>query len=34
MPKAFGPGGLAAFVEIGAFDVPVVVVKRLPKELR
>lgn len=34
MPLALGPDGLAAFVEVDAFDVPTVVVKRLPEELR
>ena len=34
MPLALGPDGLAAFVEIDAFDVPTVVVKRIPEELR
>ena len=34
LPEAFGPDGLAAFVETDDFDVPYVVVKRLPKELR
>ncbi|WP_419164231.1 hypothetical protein [Candidatus Palauibacter sp.] len=30
MPDAFGPNGLAAFIELGEFDVPSVVVRRLP----
>ena len=34
MPRAFGPGGLVAFVELDEYDVPVVVVKRLPQEVR
>ena len=34
MPLAFGPDGLAAFVETDEFDVPTVVVVRLPEELR
>ena len=34
LPDAFGPDGLAAFVETDDFDVPYVVVKRLPDELR
>lgn len=34
MPLALGPDGLAAFVEVDAFDVPTVVVKRLPENLR
>lgn len=34
MPLALGPNGLAAFVELDEFDVPTVVVKRLPEELR
>ncbi len=34
MPLAFGPDGLAAFVEVDDFDVPTVVVKRLPEGLR
>ena len=34
MPLALGPDGLVAFVEIDAFDVPTVVVKRIPEELR
>lgn len=33
MPSAFGPDGLAAFVEEDEFDVRVVVVKRLPEDL-
>ncbi len=34
MPDAFGPGGLAAFVERGEYDVARVVVRRLPPEVR
>ena len=34
MPVAFGPDGLVAFVEIDEFDVPTVIVKRLPGEVR
>ncbi len=34
MPSAFGPDGLVAFVEKDEFDVPGVVVKRLPPQLR
>ena len=34
LPEAFGPDGLTAFVETDDFDVPYVVVKRLPEELR
>ncbi len=34
MPVAFGPGGLAAFVELDELDVPTVVVRRLPTEVR
>ena len=34
MPVAFGPDGLVAFVEVDEFDVPTVVVKRLPEEVR
>ena len=34
MPDAFGPDGLAAFVELGEFDVSRVVVRRLPVEVR
>lgn len=34
MPDAFGPEGLAAFREIGELDVPVIVVRRLPVEVR
>ena len=30
MPDAFGPDGLAAFIELYEFDVPSVVVRRLP----
>lgn len=34
MPDAFGPEGLAAFEEADEFDVPVVVVRRLPPGVR
>lgn len=34
MPVAFGPDGLVAFVEIDEFDVPTVIVKTLPEEVR
>ncbi len=34
MPAAFGPNGLAAFVETDDLDVPYVVVRRLPDGLR
>ena len=34
MPDAFGPGGLAAFIELDEFDVASVVVRRLPVEVR
>lgn len=34
MPSAFGPNGLVAFVERDELDVPIVVVKRLPPEIR
>ena len=34
MPGAFGPGGLVAFVETDEFDVPTIVVKRLPEAVR
>ena len=34
MPSAFGPNGLAAFVETDDLDVPYVVVKRLPERVR
>ena len=34
MPDAFGPDGLAAFVEFDEFDVAGVVVRRLPTEVR
>lgn len=33
MPSAFGPDGLVAFIEKDEFDVPRVVVKRLPPEI-
>ena len=34
MPRAFGPGGLVAFVETDEFDVPTIVVRRLPPTIR
>jgi len=34
MPGAFGPGGLVAFVETDEFDVPTIIVKRLPAAVR
>ncbi|MCY3679258.1 MAG: 6-bladed beta-propeller [Gemmatimonadetes bacterium] len=34
MPDAFGPDGLAAFIELAEFDVPMVVVRRLPAGVR
>ena len=34
MPRAFGPDGLVAFVERDELDVPTIVVKRLPEEVR
>ena len=34
IPDAFGPNGLAAFIELGEMDVPTVVVRRLPAEVR
>ena len=34
MPGAFGPGGLVAFVETDEFEVPTIIVKRLPVTLR
>lgn len=34
MPAAFGPGGLIAFWELDELDVPSIVVKRLPVEVR
>ena len=34
MPDAFGPDGLVAFIETDEFDVPVITVRRLPKEIR
>lgn len=30
MPDAFGPDGLVAFIEADDFEVPVVVVRRMP----
>ena len=34
MPDAFGPGGLVAFVETDEFDVPTIILKRLPEAVR
>ena len=34
MPDAFGPDGLAVFIELDEFDVASVVVRRLPVEVR
>ena len=34
VPDAFGPNGLAAFIELDEMDVPSVVVRRLPAEVR
>ena len=34
MPDAFGPDGLAAFIELDEFEVPSVVVRRLPVGIR
>ena len=34
IPDAFGPDGLAAFIELDDFDVPSVVVRRLPTRVR
>lgn len=34
MPDAFGPDGLVAFVEVDELDVPTIVVRTLPVELR
>ncbi len=34
MPAAFGPGGLVAFVETDEFDVPTIILKRLPATVR
>ena len=34
MPDAFGPNGLAAFIELDEFDVSSVVVRRLPAAVR
>lgn len=34
LPRAFGPNGLAAFVETDDMDVPYVVVRRLPERIR
>jgi hypothetical protein len=33
MPAAFGPDGLAAWIERDEFDVPTIVVRRLPRVL-
>ena len=34
MPEAFGPDGLVAYWEVDELDVPTIVVKRLPGEVR
>ncbi len=34
MPAAFGPNGLVAYVHLDAFDVPTVVVRRVPEAMR
>lgn len=34
MPVAFGPDGLAAWVELDELDVPTVIVRRLSEEVR
>ncbi len=34
MPDEFGPDGLVVFLEEHEFDVPVIVVKRLPPDIR
>ena len=34
MPDAFGPNGLAAFIELDEFDVATVVVRRLGDRVR
>jgi hypothetical protein len=34
LPDAFGPNGLAAWIERDQFDTPIMVVRRLPAELR
>jgi len=34
MPRAFGPGGVVAFVETDDFGVPTIIVKRLPSVVR
>ena len=34
MADEFGPDGLVVFIEKDEFDVPVIVVKRLPPEVR
>ena len=34
MPDAFGPDGLAAFIELDELEVATVVVRRLPAEVR
>ncbi len=33
IPGAFGPDGLAAYIETDDFDVPTIVVRRLPPVL-
>ena len=33
MPDAFGPGGLVAFVETDEFDVPTIILRRLPPNI-
>ena len=34
MPDAFGPDGLAVFIEYGEYDLASAVVRRLPVEVR
>ena len=34
MPNAFGPDGLVAYVQLDGFEVPTVVVRRLPEGIR
>ena len=34
MPDAFGPDGLVTFIETDEFDVPVITVRRLPRQIR
>lgn len=34
MPRAFGPDGLVAYWEVDELDVPTIIVKRLPSEVR